>query len=728
MTTLVLVRNERSGSQLSLGTGRTVNSSPLNDILELLCAVCAVPFAVVDVRKDGPRIFGYGADLPVDRFDTIDDLSSTVIAASAPVQVSDMRLDHRFAAHDLVVVDPFLRAFAGVPIISADGTVVGTLLVFDRYVRSFDQLQEQALVISSRQIGGLLAQQLLPGSSADGVPSARLRRDLQRSRFENAIADLAWHALSDDLADLFVWVAQRVAQTLDIDYCRIVEFVPDADLWKLHAWFGANNGSDIPQFIPYADDPLTAFTLQSHIPIVVSDLAHEQRFDGRVLVEIQHVQSGACLLIENGKRLFGAISIFGCHRQSFARADILFLQTVADTLAEVIERTWRERTHEVVVTLSRTLRRASSRSEMLKFILDYLGKQLNSLGTAVVLRDTNDACIAAARGVWFGYQGRILRNTDEDSWQILEQSVLVRCNEHCTHPAFAATCPTPISGLVGMPLAMHGTSFGVLWVGSATPITTYEVHLIDMIADIAANAIYRVDLHDHTLQLYQEHALLSEEVRRAERHLVSIVESASDLVVATDEQGHIVTWNRAAERVSGYMREETIGCNLSELCVAEQQAEMRELLQSCGMGASLSLAEVDLLDRSGQAIPIAWRLSPIAGNQGVSAGVVAVGRDLTEHRQLQAQLFQSAKMASLGVMASGIGHELRNPLGIISANAQLAQEHLDNSAIVSTCVSQINTATKRAALITESLLTFASPGGFDTDKVIFVQSLKRPCW
>ena len=72
-------------------------------------------------------------------------------------------------------------------------------------------------------------------------------------------------------------------------------------------------------------------------------------------------------------------------------------------------------------------------------------------------------------------------------------------------------------------------------------------------------------------------------------------------------------------------------------------------------------------------------------------------------------MFQSAKMASLGVMAGGIAHEIRNPLGICSAAAQLLQEHPEEIEFVREASAKIYTAVHRASAIIENLLKFARP-------------------
>jgi PAS domain S-box-containing protein len=217
---------------------------------------------------------------------------------------------------------------------------------------------------------------------------------------------------------------------------------------------------------------------------------------------------------------------------------------------------------------------------------------------------------------------------------------------------------------------------------------------------------------------------LGEEVRRAERHLASVVECANDLVVSMDPRGRIVTWNQAAERVSGLRADQVQGGPLVSFCADEEQPVMEEMLQRLARGEGVQNTEVNLLIADSQGnVPIAWSCSPMRDDTGKVVGIVAVGRDLTEQRRLEAQLIHSAKMASLGVMAGGIAHELRNPLGIISTCAQLLLEYPDNASLHSECAQKAYSAAQRASLIIENLLKFARPQsermkGFDLHAVL----------
>jgi signal transduction histidine kinase len=90
-------------------------------------------------------------------------------------------------------------------------------------------------------------------------------------------------------------------------------------------------------------------------------------------------------------------------------------------------------------------------------------------------------------------------------------------------------------------------------------------------------------------------------------------------------------------------------------------------------------------------------------------GLVAVGRDLTERRQFEAQLLQSEKLAALGVMAGGIAHEIRNPLAVVSSAAQLLLEKSLVPKVQQECAERIYRNVQRVANIIENLLRFARP-------------------
>ena len=206
-----------------------------------------------------------------------------------------------------------------------------------------------------------------------------------------------------------------------------------------------------------------------------------------------------------------------------------------------------------------------------------------------------------------------------------------------------------------------------------------------------------------------EQVRLSEEVRRVERHLAGVVESARDIVLSTDSQGEILTWNSAAERLSGYRLEEVKGTSFVDRCAPDPELDLKSFLSSLQRHGKSKTLERDLLTKKGKHVPISWVFSPMKDEATQSIGLVAVGRDLSEHRKLEFQLLQSQKLAALGVMAGGIAHEIKNPLAISSSAAQLLSDDHANPEFRTECVERILSGIQKAATIVENLLRFARP-------------------
>jgi len=208
-----------------------------------------------------------------------------------------------------------------------------------------------------------------------------------------------------------------------------------------------------------------------------------------------------------------------------------------------------------------------------------------------------------------------------------------------------------------------------------------------------------------------EQIRLSEEIRQVERHLASVVESASDIVLSTDSQGRILTWNLAAEKISGFSPSEVKGRFLFECCIPPHQDQIKKAFGKIETLGKLGQREWELMTKNDHGVSISWVCSTMNDDTGRVTGAVAVGRDLTERRKLEAQLLQSQKLAALGVMAGGIAHEIRNPLAIASSAAQFLLEEDIDPEFGQECAQKIHAGIHRASTIIENLLRFARPAG-----------------
>ena len=212
---------------------------------------------------------------------------------------------------------------------------------------------------------------------------------------------------------------------------------------------------------------------------------------------------------------------------------------------------------------------------------------------------------------------------------------------------------------------------------------------------------------------------LSEEVRKIERHLTNVIESANDIVFSADTRGRILTWNKAAQSILGYESHEVEDRTFASLCFKQDRPKMRlalNLQKKKKKKKKNPTYEMIFPTKDGREVFISWAFGVIRDDYDKTTGLMGVGRDLTERRRLEAQLVQSAKMASLGTMASGMAHELRNPLAIASGAAQLLLKKEDED-FVKECSGRIYTGIKRASDIIENLLRFSHISGTKTKLV-----------
>ena len=143
---------------------------------------------------------------------------------------------------------------------------------------------------------------------------------------------------------------------------------------------------------------------------------------------------------------------------------------------------------------------------------------------------------------------------------------------------------------------------------------------------------------------------------------------------------------------------------------APQHLDVADCFRQIARIGDLRAVEWPMRCRDGRTIPVSWHLSRMTGTGGEVTGVVVVGRNLAEQRVMEAQMHQAEKLAALGMVIGGIAHEIRNPLGVSSAAAQLMLRGVGSAELLEECISKVIVGIDRASLVVESLLRFARPG------------------
>ncbi|HZG44304.1 MAG TPA: PAS domain-containing protein [Longimicrobium sp.] len=190
-------------------------------------------------------------------------------------------------------------------------------------------------------------------------------------------------------------------------------------------------------------------------------------------------------------------------------------------------------------------------------------------------------------------------------------------------------------------------------------------------------------------------------------HQALLLDTVEQAVIATDLQGNITYWNRFAQELYGWRRDEVLGRPVLEVTPADEMvAEAAEILRRLACGESWS-GQFRLQRKDGGTFLAQVTNTPICGPSGELVGVVGVSFDITERRELEEQLRQAQKMEAVGQLAGGVAHDFNNLLTVIQGTVELLKADLPEADPVREDIHQIGEAAERAAGLTRQLLAFS---------------------
>ena len=163
-----------------------------------------------------------------------------------------------------------------------------------------------------------------------------------------------------------------------------------------------------------------------------------------------------------------------------------------------------------------------------------------------------------------------------------------------------------------------------------------------------------------------ENAELYQEVNKSKAYIENLVENAADLIITTDLDDRILTWNRGAEVLFGYSKDEMIGKHLSILLPPERFHELEEMRAKVQISGVLRDIEVRSKRKDGVMIYLSLSVSPIRDLQGKIVGFLRIAKDITEKKRYERRLKELDKMKADFV--SNVSHELRTPLTSIKGS------------------------------------------------------------
>jgi len=267
-------------------------------------------------------------------------------------------------------------------------------------------------------------------------------------------------------------------------------------------------------------------------------------------------------------------------------------------------------------------------------------------------------------------------------------------------------------------LAKEGV-IAVLAVGrkdTGEPLNSEDMGLLGAVAGQIATAL-------ENARLYRQLHVKALELDRMRAFNENILESLDDGLLVLDLNDRVVRWNPAMEALSRMSKGDATGRRLDDLFEAPFVDALRAARRDAPQGTTLSRLQLERLAEGGSPLMVNAAVVPLraADESGITTvGTVVIIEDVTRRVQLEEQLQISEKMASIGLLAAGVAHEVNTPLTGISSFTQMLLEGADPQDPRTKVLEKIERQTFRAAKIVNGLLNLSRPGTAATADVTAV--------
>lgn len=195
-------------------------------------------------------------------------------------------------------------------------------------------------------------------------------------------------------------------------------------------------------------------------------------------------------------------------------------------------------------------------------------------------------------------------------------------------------------------------------------------------------------------------------------YLDKLLEHASVPVLVMAKDRGIRVVSEAFSDITGMQRSDLIGSDFLQLVPNKERVRLLAAFSSSVRGRTIAPMEVQVPRASGGTARLSIKLAPVLDAEEEVAGVIAIGRDLTEVRELEGQVLHAERLATLGNLAAGIVHEINNPLTSISVYGEYLLNKLRNAGGEQSDQERLRRILRSADRIlrfTRNVLTYARP-------------------
>ncbi|WP_416666510.1 GAF domain-containing protein [Egbenema bharatensis] len=694
----------------------TETETVFDDLTQLAAQICDTPIALISLVDAHRLWFKARVGLDVSEIGRDLTLCNYAVQQAHPLIVQNASVDQRFAAAPLVLGEPYIRFYAGIPLVTPEGYGIGTLCVIDRIPRQLCSDQIKALEALSRQV----------------ISQLEMRRHLtwlqEREQQLQSILNAAPEGIESIPADgrllgtnpAGLPIIQQTENALHQSLKELAEIKVALDQFSIVAITDAqgNITSVNDRFCEISQYSREELIGQSHRivnpnhypPSFFQDMCQTSA-QGKVWRgEIKNrAKDGSFYWVDTT-----IVPFLDDHHQPY---QYIALQTdvTARKQAETAlqKQTERER---LVAGIANRIRQSLDLNQILNTTVSEVQQLLQSdrvLTYRVTPYGTGRVTNEAVAPDYAPILGQSLPEVifPKECHELYRQGrvrAITNIEQDEVAPCLVETLrKLGVQSKLVVPILHKEQLWGLLIVHHCRQPRqwqTWEIELLTHLSTQVAIAIHQSELYQQT----QAELLERKQAEQKIRDQAALLDVATDAIVVQGLNRQITYWNKGAERLYGWAAREAMGQLEDKLLYREAPGNIEAIYQAV-LSKGEWQGELYQWTKAEREVIVQSRWTLVRDSNGQPQAILMVNTNITQKKQLERQFLRAQRMESIGTLAGGIAHDLNNLLAPILMAVSLLEMQLADPEDPKgrQWIDIIDSSARRGASLVKQVLSFA---------------------
>lgn len=347
--------------------------------------------------------------------------------------------------------------------------------------------------------------------------------------------------------------------------------------------------------------------------------------------------------------------------------------------------------------------------ELLQTLLTRLIEVIKADGGAIAILEDGELLIKTVAGIFpKEFAGVKLKPGESFLWKVINAPYpIYQETKDMDSKLLNEAQSLGIYASLGVPLKRFNKVIGaisVYWT-KPHPLDQEELHLLGITAERATMAIMNANLFKQI------------------KTQAELLDLSPDAILIQDLNDVITFWNKSAEKIYGWTKDEALGKKITELIYKPEELGNYFKAKEITLKEGQWLGELKQITKDGKNIIVLSRFKLLYNDKGKPSQIIVVNTDITERKKLEALLSRTQRLEVIGRLASGIAHDLNNILQPITMASQILKRKLKDEKDLK-YLEIVEMSAQRGASLVNQILSF-SKGIIGEKELVQVKHLIR---